>query len=166
MQGSLCVCLCVCEILRSIYCVYNSMHFFNWLAAYILWQLCLAAMLITCSIINESTGGRGGGNCRYTNNCKWAQKGYKLNTQNNSSYWLYSKTNIVTICSIKKLMLIHIVGQHVTHHDIASHSAKREHGNWWQHNWSVTSFHTTQLNRVTLSCLSLPLIHGRNDLRD
>lgn len=30
----------------------------------------------------------------------------------------------------------------------------------------MTSFPTTHLHRVTMSCLSLPLIHGRNDLGD
>jgi hypothetical protein len=54
MQGSYYV--CVRGDLSGIYCVYDIKNFFHWLAAYIQWQFCLAAMLIMHSVINESTG--------------------------------------------------------------------------------------------------------------
>lgn len=83
-------------------------------------------MPIMCSIINESTGEKKKSvdiqtASEHKNATKFAHRIFQVTD-------ITVKTNTVTTCSIKKPTVIHIVGQHVTHHDNASHSAKYEHG--------------------------------------
>lgn len=59
-------------------------------------------------------------------------------------------------------MLVHVVGNtsHTMTLHLALQNARVEIG------WHMTSFPTTYFQRLTLSCLSPPLIHDRNDLSD